>query len=77
MTPKENVEELISKFMGYVYPYCGSDFMTGTESEDTKRYYSIKCALIVVREIIASKHIDNSLKFLLEVEHELKNMQNE
>ena len=52
MTPKEKSEELISQFTGYVYPYCGSDFMTGTENEHTKRFYAIKCAIIVVDEIM-------------------------
>lgn len=52
MTPKEKANELIEKFKPNVYCYYGSGMLTDTYDDDTALYFSKKCAIIAVDEII-------------------------
>lgn len=52
MTPKEKANELIEKFKPNVYCYYGSGMLTDTYDDDTALYFSKKCAIVAVDEII-------------------------
>ena len=60
MTPKEKAKSLIDFFRPIVYPYIGSDFMTGTESESLILKNSKECANRCVDEIL--KNFEGLLK---------------
>lgn len=71
MDARKQAQLMVKKFNPHVYCYCGSGYLTGTESPEVIHEKSKKCALIACEWLINES---KSSDFYKEVKKEIEAM---